>query len=343
MKGVKCIKLLICFTILALSFVLFSNDTKAVDYQSSIPYNVSSAALIFNNGGTINFTNDSTGGAYAALSGINNTSGLNYLAIRFSGTITARSIVTFIVKTSAPIGTYPQVGWTARSAAYSVLDVTYGEYGTTFVSLFVDQSLTGEFDLTATNFPVTATSLDVHVSAISTTSLRQLPSYNQLQDIKTTLSSMLADLDVTNANVNNLNTNVTNILREIRNMASDTERTADAVEEQNEKDDEDRSNLESQSSDTDDAASSSSEDAESTGTTLLGAFSAFVTALTSASPSNCNIDMDLGNLDLGVVNLCQLSPPQPIPTIASIFMILFCVPLSIATARKVINLFRSFQ
>ena len=75
----------------------------------------------------------------------------------------------------------------------------------------------------------------------------------------------------------------------------------------NEKDNEDRDNLESQSSDTDSASASSSSDAESTGTTLLGAFSAFVTAITS------------------------------------IFMILFCVPLSISTARKVINLFRSFQ
>lgn len=114
-------------------------------------------------------------------------------------------------------------------------------------------------------------------------------------------------------------------------------------EEMNNKDTEDRDNLESQSSDTDSAADSSSEDAESTGTTLLGAFSAFVTALTSASPSNCVLDMDLGNLDLGNVDFCTLSPPQPIPTIASIFLILFCVPLSIATAKKVINLFRSFQ
>lgn len=105
----------------------------------------------------------------------------------------------------------------------------------------------------------------------------------------------------------------------------------------------DRDNLESQSSQTDSDAESSASDAESTGTTLLGAFTSFVNALTNASPSNCNLDMDLGNLDLGVVNLCQLSLPQPLPTIASIMLILFCVPLSISTARKVISLFRSFQ
>lgn len=116
-----------------------------------------------------------------------------------------------------------------------------------------------------------------------------------------------------------------------------------SVDEMNQKDNEDRDNLQTQSSQTDSDAESSASDAESTGTTLLGAFTSFVNALTNASPSNCNLDMDLGNLDLGVVNLCQLSLPQPLPTIASIMLILFCVPLSISTARKVISLFRSFQ
>lgn len=117
----------------------------------------------------------------------------------------------------------------------------------------------------------------------------------------------------------------------------------DGSDQLNRKDDEDRQNLESQSSNTDSASDSSASDAESTGTTLLSAFTAFVGALTNASPSNCNIDMDLGNLDLGVVNLCQLSLPAGFQALASIFLILFCVPLSIATARKVISLFRSFQ
>lgn len=111
----------------------------------------------------------------------------------------------------------------------------------------------------------------------------------------------------------------------------------------NEKDDEDRDNIEQQSSTASSDSDSSAQDAEQTGTTLLGAFSAFVNALTNASPSNCVLDMDLGNLDMGNVDLCQLSPPAGFQAIASVFMILFCVPLSIATARKLISLFRSFQ
>lgn len=145
---------------------------------------------------------------------------------------------------------------------------------------------------------------------------------NQNQAVVDSLSIMINQNTVINRNIENI---------------------SGKIDEQNQQDQQDRDNLNQVSDNTDNSSSDSQQQAEQTGTTLLGAFSAFVTALTNASPSNCNLDMDLGNLDLGVVDLCQLSPPQPIPTIASIFLILFCVPLSIATAKKVINLFRSFQ
>ena len=123
----------------------------------------------------------------------------------------------------------------------------------------------------------------------------------------------------------------------------DEDKAAEELDEMNQKDDQDRSDIESQSSTIDSSGESSQQSAQNTGTTLLAAFSSFVTAITSASPSNCNIDMDLGNLDLGIVNFCTLSPPPEFQVLGSIFLILFCVPLSIATARKVISLFRSFQ
>lgn len=118
---------------------------------------------------------------------------------------------------------------------------------------------------------------------------------------------------------------------------------AAALEEQNRRDEEDRDNIESQQESSSTDAGTSADEANQQGTTLLVAFTSFVNALTSATPSNCRINMDLGNLDMGQVDLCQLSPPAGFSALASVFMILFCVPLSIATARKVISLFRSFQ
>lgn len=118
--------------------------------------------------------------------------------------------------------------------------------------------------------------------------------------------------------------------------------TQEAIEAQTEQDQQDREDLSDQQSAADTSAADSGDDAEEAGTSLLSAVSSFVGVLTSASPSDCVIDMDLGNLDMGNVDLCQLSPPQPIPTIASIMLISFFVPLSWATATRMIGLFRSF-
>lgn len=133
------------------------------------------------------------------------------------------------------------------------------------------------------------------------------------------------------------------IVQQLNNNGAKIDETNDLLEQQQQQDQQDRDNLESQQSDSQDSADDSSAEAEQTGTTLLTAFTSFIGALTSASPSNCKIDMDMGNMDLGEVDYCKMSPPPIFQSIASIMMIAFCVPLSIATATKVINLFRSFQ
>lgn len=89
--------------------------------------------------------------------------------------------------------------------------------------------------------------------------------------------------------------------------------------------------------------SSSSQSATTDGQSLLQAFQSFLGALTNASPGNCNINMDTGFIDFGVVNLCSISPPPAFQAISSIVVIGFAIPLSLACARKIIDLFRSFQ
>lgn len=119
---------------------------------------------------------------------------------------------------------------------------------------------------------------------------------------------------------------------------------ADAIGQQNKKDEEDRQNIDNQQSEASSDADSSQSDAESTGTTLLAAFTAFVDALNNSSPTDCNINFNIMNgFNGGNVNLCRLSVPSSFQVIGSLVLIGFCVPLSIATARKVIDLFRSFQ
>lgn len=120
----------------------------------------------------------------------------------------------------------------------------------------------------------------------------------------------------------------------------DTDKAAEAIKQQGE---EEKNNTNAQVGAGNSASDKSSSDASQQGQTLLAAFQSFVGALTSARPSNCVINMDMGNLDLGNVNVCSISPPPAFQIISSIVLIGFCVPLSVATAKKLISLFRSFQ
>lgn len=270
---------------------------------------------------------------HLAVGNIQNNSGIDRIDVNFSKQIPSNSIVVFSIVTKTN-NDYGRVSWYTASNNYSVLSSSYGDYGVAQLVLYLDVPVSS-ISLRALNWG-NPTSFDIDISSAAYTTLSDVPTSSQISSIQNSLNGLY------NTNQSIL-ANTDLIIQTIQDAFDDTTRTADAVEEQNRRDDEDRDNIEQQSSNIDDSASDSQSDAQSTGTTLLSAFTAFVNALTNANPSNCNIDMDLGNLDLGVVNLCQLSPPSGFTTLSSIFMILFCVPLSIATARKVISLFRSFQ
>lgn len=130
----------------------------------------------------------------------------------------------------------------------------------------------------------------------------------------------------------------------LNEISSAVTETNDYLEQQQEQDQQDRDNMQEVSDDAGATADSSQQSAESTGTTLLAGFQAFINALNSASASDCSLDFNImGYIDGGQVDLCTLSIPPALQTISSLILIGFCVPLSIATARKLINLFRSFQ
>lgn len=132
-------------------------------------------------------------------------------------------------------------------------------------------------------------------------------------------------------------------VRNFRYEKSAAQAVDDLAEQEQKNREEDQQNLDNAQSSADNAGSDSSSDATSAGTTLLAGFSAFTSALTNASASDCKLKMDMGNLNLGDVDLCSLSIPAPLQALSSIILIAFCVPLSLATAKKLIGLFRSFQ
>lgn len=228
--------------------------------------------------------------------------------------------ITFVDNTGSST-VYSPLALQTTGYYHNMISTTYGEYGRASYVFYYQKGM--ESPVTCFDFRV-----DGNQSMWGVYSRIDISSFSwvQLQD------------GVSAEQIDEYAPEMINLLQELVDNASSS-----AEAEMNEKDNQDRSDIQSQQSSVDSGADSSQDSAESTGTTLLVAFSSFVSAITSARPSNCNINMDMGNLDLGVVNFCQLSPPPEFQTLASIFMILFCVPLSVATARKVINLFRSFQ
>ena len=76
---------------------------------------------------------------------------------------------------------------------------------------------------------------------------------------------------------------------------------------------------------------------------LLGVFSSFVSAIGSISPSNCNMDFDLGHIDFGVQDLCSNPVPTPFQVITSIIVLAFTIPFVVHMIRRILALIREMQ
>ena len=91
------------------------------------------------------------------------------------------------------------------------------------------------------------------------------------------------------------------------------------------------------------AGGSSSTDAQTGTTGLLNAITGAVSVISSAQPTNCKINGNMGNLDIGQLDLCANPAPAFVQTIGSLILILMCVPLAISLFNRFIAIFRSFQ
>lgn len=90
------------------------------------------------------------------------------------------------------------------------------------------------------------------------------------------------------------------------------------------------------------SGSSSASDAGQTGQTLLSGITSLIGALNVSPKQSCVIRLDLGNVDFGNADLCELDPPPGFQVISSLVVIGFAVPLSLAAAHKMLELFEGF-
>jgi hypothetical protein len=145
--------------------------------------------------------------------------------------------------------------------------------------------------------------------------------------------------------VNLINIYESNVsLHDIYNSLNSSDGIKGAIEDQTQQQQEYHDEAVDASNDAGDVSDSQGQQAESSGTTLLAAFTSFVSAVTSASPTSCVIsgDLGIGGFSTGNLDLCAFSPPPVLQVVSSLILIGALVPISIFTARKMINLFRSF-
>lgn len=87
----------------------------------------------------------------------------------------------------------------------------------------------------------------------------------------------------------------------------------------------------------------SSSDATSASSSLISTIGGFVSVITNASPTNCRINGNMGNLDMGNLDLCANPVPSFVQIIGSIILVCLCIPFAIIMFNRFIALFRSFQ
>lgn len=344
--------------ILTSLFVTFAiNSTPVSAYNYSIPYSFGwSYGTLTTGVGNFSLSPDAEGNLTGAPVSSSNAP-ITHLSICANGhTFDPNSLIYFQIDFKTEPTGYVPLTLTSSNQRYSVVSTSFGEYGHVAYAVQVSATNSSQdgclsFSVSGMNALTSTSYARINVSRLNAIILQNTATQQQIDNLAQQITSLLSKEDTIISNQLSIlqaigGLNVGGITGAINDTTEAVEDVKDSIEQQNNKDDQDRSNMNSQQTSIDSDASDSGDDASNAGTSLLVAFTSFVNNLVYAAshPSNnCNINMDMGNLNLGNVNLCSLSPPAEFQTLASIFLVLFCVPLSLATARKLISLIRSFQ
>lgn len=76
---------------------------------------------------------------------------------------------------------------------------------------------------------------------------------------------------------------------------------------------------------------------------LLASAGGFATVLANVNPSNCRINGNMGHFDIGMLDMCQDSPPSFITIIGSLVMVVILVGLSYALVNQILNLVKEMR
>lgn len=159
-----------------------------------------------------------------------------------------------------------------------------------------------------------------------------------ISQIETDITNILTQAQ----NANLLLSDIKTLLNQVKTQGQAQQETIENAV-QNALDDE-KDQYEDQAEENAATINSDSSAAQGTATSLLGVVGQFISTLTSAQPTNCNLNGNLiPHLPLGNLDLCQNSPPAAITVLGSLVLIAFVVPLAYHTVKRMLALIGSFQ
>lgn len=234
---------------------------------------------------------------------------------------------------------YHSPSWTnmvlLHDSCYGAIETTFtNSFSCTYTLLTVSattQVITqdGQFIVSTRVLNGTSPATWLTVTPVRVISLYNGVTEEQVDDLQTAITQAIEDLEIS-----------------IEGSTPPTPEQIQAATEQaiqNTLEDE-KSQYEEQSEEVQDQLESDSSAAQGTATSLLSVVGQFIGVLTSAQPTNCNIDGSLiPHLPLGNLNLCTHSPPPVITIIGSLLLIAFVVPLAYYTVKRMLALIGSFQ
>lgn len=104
-----------------------------------------------------------------------------------------------------------------------------------------------------------------------------------------------------------------------------------------------KENIQNAADNSETSGSSSGSDSQQATSSLISIITSGIGAITSASATNCIIDADMGNFDMGSIDLCANPVPAFMQVIGSIIAALMVLPLVIVLFNRFISIIGSFQ
>jgi hypothetical protein len=313
-----------------------SNSASAIEYSGSGASLITYCDFRDENGAVVRAFNGTTvgvlvgnGGCYLTAGGYANSPRWKILGVNFNNTLPENSIVTFTIRTndnnfngiqppgmlSNQIDQLPS-GWVIQTLSfYNTANYTNNTYGLSQASFLIP-------------------SREVVISNFSWVTLATDPNSQTLTDIKNALNS-------TNTKLDSISTKITQQQQQQHddavNQLNATKDQTKIIKDQIDRENTGQDNIQNQDK------SGTQQGLGGAQTSLFGIFTGFVGAITSASPTNCNLDLDMGYVDFGNQNVCAFSVPTFVQIIGSIIAIVIFVPLSLALLSRIIGQIRSMQ